>query len=148
MKSIQNIGLALFLVGLMIFTSFIFFGKYEVTPHILDETLTSKGIKSELFINNLNTNVLGKEFSNSFSFSSAITKSLEQTNEAHKLNSEWDKVIWDKPHSFVYEIAKKSGSGFVKENKGLFWWLTFWAWNPWCAYVYSTICDYFRSSRN
>ncbi len=37
MKYIQNIGLALFLVGLAIFTSLMFFGKYEVTPEILDD---------------------------------------------------------------------------------------------------------------
>jgi len=125
MKNIQNIGLALFLVGLGIFASLIFFGKYEVTPKILNEVISNKGLKSELFINDIKTNIVGKEFSTPFSFSLSITSSLESANETHKQNSEWDKVIWDKPHSFVYEIAKKSGSGFVKENKGLSWWLTF-----------------------
>ncbi|MCB0462451.1 MAG: 4Fe-4S binding protein [Flavobacteriaceae bacterium] len=125
MKTIQNIGLALFLVGLTIFTSLIFFGRYEVTPQILENLINNKGIKSELFINNMNSRVVGKEFTNSFSFSTEITSALKSTNETHKQNSEWDKVIWDKPHSFSYEIAKQAGSGLVKENKWLFWWLTF-----------------------
>ncbi len=125
MKQIQNIGLALFLAGLALFISLIFLGKYEVTPEILDEVVNSKGIKSELFINDLKTNIVGKEYTNPFSFSSAITSALETANETHKQNSEWDKVIWNKPHSFTYEIAKQAGRGFVKENKGLFWWLTF-----------------------
>ena len=125
MKQIQNIGLALFLVGLAIFTSLIFFGRYEVTPEILENLVSNKGIKSELFINNMNSQVVGKEFSNPFSFSTEITSVLESANETHKKNSEWDKVIWDKPHSLTYEIAKQSGSGLVKNNKWLLWWLTF-----------------------
>jgi len=125
MKTIQNIGLALFLVGLTIFTSLIFFGKYEVTPEILENLINNKGIKSELFINTMNSHVVGKEFTNPFSFSTEITSALKSTNETHKQNSEWDKVIWDKPHSLSYEIAKHSGNGLVKDNKWLFWWLTF-----------------------
>ncbi len=125
MKHIQNIGLALFLVGLSIFTSLIFFGKYEVTPEVLDNLVENKGIKSELFINNVKSNVVAKEFTSPFTFSSEITSTLESANETHKLNNEWDKVIWDKPHSFSYELAKQAGSGIVKEHKWLFWWLTF-----------------------
>lgn len=125
MKQIQNIGLGLFLLGLAVFTSLIFIGNYEVTPEILDEVVNNKGIKSELFINNMNANVVGKEFSSPFSVSSEITSAIETANETHKQNSEWDKVIWDKPHSFSYEIVKRAGSGFIKENKVLFWWLTF-----------------------
>ncbi|PWI30828.1 FeS-binding protein [Flavobacteriaceae bacterium LYZ1037] len=125
MKNIQNLGLGLFLIGLTIFTSLIFLGKYEVTPQVLDEIISNKSIKSEHLINDLKTNVVGKEFSNPFLFSSEITSALEIANETHKQNSEWGKVIWDKPHSFSYEIAKKSGTGIIKEHKGLFWWLTF-----------------------
>jgi len=125
MKNIQNIGLGLFLAGLGIFISLIFLGKYEITPQLFEEIISNKGVKSELFINDLNANVVGKEFSNPFTFSSKITTALETANETHKQNSEWDKVIWSKPHSFAYDIAKSAGTGLVKENKGLFWWLTF-----------------------
>jgi polyferredoxin len=125
MKTIQNIGLALFLVGLTIFTLLIFLGKYEITPQILDEVINNKSIKSELFIKDLKENAVGKTFISPFSFSSEITSALQTANETHKQNSEWDKVIWDKPHSFSYEIAKQSGSGLVKDHKWLFWWLTF-----------------------
>lgn len=125
MKTIQNTGLALFLIGLAIFTSLIFLGKYEVTPELFDNIISDKGIKSELFINDIKTNVVGKEFTNPFSFSSKITSALETANATHKQNGEWDKVIWSKPHSFSYEIAKSAGTGIIKERKGLFWWLTF-----------------------
>ena len=125
MKTIQNTGLALFLIGLAIFTSLIFLGKYEVTPELFDNIISDKGIKSELFINDIKTNVVGKEFTNPFSFSSKITSAVENANATHKQNGEWDKVIWSKPHSFSYEIAKSAGTGIIKERKGLFWWLTF-----------------------
>ncbi|NOY46816.1 MAG: 4Fe-4S binding protein [Chlorobi bacterium] len=125
MKTLQNIGLSLFLIGLAIFTSLIFLGKYEVTPELFDNIISDKGIKSELFINDIKNNVVGKEFTNPFSFSSSITTALETANAAHKQNNEWDKVIWTKPHSFSYEIAKSAGNGTIKEHKGLFWWLTF-----------------------
>ena len=125
MKTIQNIGLSIFLIGLAIFTSLIFLGKYKLTPELLDSVVDSKGIKSELFINSIKSEVVGKEFANPFSFSSKITSALQTANEHHKLNSEWDKVIWDKPHSFSYQITKSSGLGVIKENKMLFWWLTF-----------------------
>jgi len=125
MKSIQKIGLGLFLTGLGIFISLIFLGKYEVTPQLFEDIIANKGIKSELFVKDIKDNVVGKEFSNPFTFSSKITTALETANASHKLDSEWDKVIWNKPHSFAYEIAKRAGKGPVKENKGLFWWLTF-----------------------
>jgi polyferredoxin len=125
MKNIQNIGLGLFLTGLAIFISLLFIGKYEMKSELLDEIIVNKGIKSELFINDLKNNVVDIEFSGPFTLSSKITSALKTANESHKLNSEWDKVIWSKPHSFAYDIVKSAGTGVVKENKGLFWWLTF-----------------------
>jgi ferredoxin-type protein NapH len=125
MKKLQNAGLALFLIGLATFIALIFLGKYNLSSELFETIISNNGIKSELFINNIKTNVVDKEFTNPFSFSSKITSALENANAIHKQNSEWDKVIWSKPHSFSYEIAKSAGTGIVKEHKGLFWWLTF-----------------------
>lgn len=125
MKNIQNIGLSIFLIGLAIFTSLIFLGKYEVTQELLDNIVSNKDIKSELFINDVKNNIVGKRFTSIFSFSSEVRDALETANTTHKENSEWDKVIWDKPHSFSYELAKSAGTGIIEENKGVFWWLTF-----------------------
>lgn len=125
MKTIQNLGLGLFLTGLAIFISLIFLGKYEISSKLFKEIVSHKNIKSELFIDDIETNMIGKEFNNPFSFSSNITAALKTANVTHKQNNEWDKVIWDKPHSFSYEISKNAGSGIVKENKGVFWFLTF-----------------------
>ena len=125
MKNIQNLGLSIFLLGLAIFISLIFLGNYELTPKLFEEIISQKGIKSELFIDDLNTNVVGKEFTNPFTFSSKITSAVESANKIHLEKKEYGKKIWSKPHSFSYDIAKEAGTGIIKENKGLFWWLTF-----------------------
>ncbi len=125
MKKLQRLGLALFLIGLTIFTALIGVGKYEVTPEIFDNLISSKGITSERFINQMKSDAVGVRFNNPWSFSSTITSALTEANTFHKENNEWDKVIWNKPHSFSYELGKSSGSGIIKEHKGLFWWLTF-----------------------
>ncbi|WP_142785160.1 4Fe-4S binding protein [Changchengzhania lutea] len=125
MKNIQNIGLSLFLIGLSVFTALIFLGKYEVTSEVFESVISDKGIKSDLFINDMNQDVVGKPFTNPFTLSSEITTAIENANIKHRKNELWDKVIWDKPHSFSYQIVKASGTGLIKQNKWLFWWLTF-----------------------
>jgi len=91
MKNIQNTGLGLFLIGLTLFISLIFLGKYEVTPELFDQIIEDKGIKSELFINDMQTNVVGKEFTNPFSFSSEIRSALNNANTSHIKNKEYGK---------------------------------------------------------
>ncbi len=125
MKGLQKIGLGIFLLSLTIFISLLFIGKYEINSNDFKQFNLNKGIKSELFINQMNERVVGIEYSNSFSFSSEIISMMESSNEMHQNNNEWDKVIWDKSHSFSYQLAKISGKGVVFENKVLFWWLTF-----------------------
>ena len=125
MKYLQNIGLALFLLGLTIFTSLIILGNYKLTPVVLDKVVKNKAIKSELFIEIVNNKIVNETFNEPFSFSAEIISAMEVANNAHKQNSEWNKIIWDKPNSFTYVFVKQAGQGIVKENKRLFWWLTF-----------------------
>jgi Pyruvate/2-oxoacid:ferredoxin oxidoreductase delta subunit len=125
MKTIQNIGLSLFLIGLGLFVSLIFIGSYELNPKNLDRFVKNKGIKSELLQSQLKTEIAGKEFGSVFGFTSKIRSVLNTANQEHKAKEEWDLVIWDKPYSFSYEITKLSGKGWVKEAPVLWWFLTF-----------------------
>lgn len=125
MKHIQTVGLALFLAGLTTFTSLLFLGKYQVTPKVLEDIVNEKNITSNILINTINTTILNKEFTSSYSFSVAIVSAIKKANEIHITNKQWDKIIWEKPHSFTYDVAKKSGIGIIKNHKGLFWWFTF-----------------------
>ncbi len=124
-ETIQKLGLGVFLIGLILFCSLVFMGNYKLSSEQFEKIISNKGIKSKLFIEKINANVIDKKFSGPFKFSSAIIKALEKSNAFHKKNKEWSKVIWNKPHSFSYVISKEAGSGPIKENKGLFWFLTF-----------------------
>ncbi len=125
MKNIKYAGLGIFLVGIIIFTFSIFVGSYKVSTSAFEDYYASRGFNSELFVENMKSNVLDREFGSSFAISSAIVSSLEAANDQHKANQEWDKVIWDKPHDLSFSLVKPGGSGPIADNKGLFFFLTF-----------------------
>lgn len=139
MKLIKYIGLAIFLIGLAIFSGSIFLGNFSMTDTQVDGYISQQGIKSDIFTKELKKTLVTEEQVNIFEFSSAVRKALETSNNYYdkqiaKYNAEknWTKKgeqyqykIHGKPHTISYNLAKKAGSGFVKENIALMWWLTF-----------------------
>ncbi len=139
MKLIKYIGLAIFLLGLALFSGSIFLGNFSMTNTQIDEYISEQGIKSDIFTKELKKTLVTEEQVNIFEFSSAVRKALETSNNYYdkqiaKYNAEknWTKKgeqyqykIHGKPHTISYNLAKKAGSGFVKENIALMWWLTF-----------------------
>ena len=138
MKTIKHIGLVIFLIGLSIFSATVFTGNFSLTQTEVDAFITEKGYKSEIIKDQLSKAVVGKE-SNIFEFSSKVRNAFETSNahydaliEKYDSEKNWDKKgeqyqykIYGKPHTLSYNLAKKAGSGFVKENSGLIWFLTF-----------------------
>jgi Pyruvate/2-oxoacid:ferredoxin oxidoreductase delta subunit len=139
MKTIQKLGLIIFLTGLSIFIASIFTGSFSQTQDELDTFISEKGYKSEIIKEELSKAIVTEENLNVFQFSSRVINAYETSNayyqkQIEKYNKEknWTKkgeqyqyIIFGKPHALSYELAKKSGSGFVAENKGLAWLLTF-----------------------
>ncbi len=140
MKAIKNIGLIIFLVGLTIFTGVIFTGSFSLTTAEVEEFVQSKGYKSELIKDELTKAVATDEELNIFEFSSRVRAAYKASNDHYdaliaKYDAEknWDKkgeqyqykIYFGKPHSLSYELAKKAGKGYAKENPALLWWLTF-----------------------
>tara|TARA_R110002167_G_scaffold42455_6_gene128890 strand:+ start:1557 stop:3137 length:1581 start_codon:yes stop_codon:yes gene_type:complete len=125
MKVIKNIGLVIFLVGLGIFATLPLAGAFKVDPAAMDQIIAEKNIKSEIFLAEMKKNVVDKEFRGMLSLSPKIAEALEKTNGQHRKNKEYNKVIYIKPHDLAALVGKKSGSGFIVENKGLMWFLTF-----------------------
>ena len=125
MKAIKNIGLIIFLVGLGIFAALPLLGTFQVSKSIFNEIVSEKKIKSELFIQQMQENVVGKEFNGMQSLSPLITSALENANAQHKKNKEYKKKIYTKPSDMAALIGKKSGSGYIVNNKGAMWLLTF-----------------------
>lgn len=139
MKIIKQTGLLLFLIGLIIFSGVIFTGSFNLSQSKLDSFITEKGYKNEIIKNELSKAVVTDENLNIFGFSSRVRNAFEASNNHYntliaKYDAEknWDKkgeqyqyLIYVKPHTLSYELAKRSGNGFVKNNSGLLWLLTF-----------------------
>ncbi|WP_440120531.1 4Fe-4S binding protein [Tenacibaculum sp. Ill] len=139
MKIIKQTGLLLFLIGLIIFSGVIFTGSFSLSQSKLDSFITEKGYKSEIIKDELSKAIVTDQSLNIFEFSSRVRNAYEASNNHYntliaKYDAEknWDKkgeqyqyLIYGKPHTLSYELAKKSGNGFVKNNSGLLWLLTF-----------------------
>jgi len=139
MKAIKYTGLVIFLIGLSIFTGTIFTGSFSLTQSQLDNYIQEKGYKSEIIKTELKNAVVTDESLNIFQFSSRVRKAFEVSNNFYdgliaKYDAEknWDKKgeqyqykIFGKPHTLSYNLAKKAGKGYVKNNAGLVWFLTF-----------------------
>jgi ferredoxin-type protein NapH len=138
-KFIKNLGLIIFIIGLTIFTASVFTGSFNLTQTELNSYISDKGYKSEIIKAELSKAIVTANDINIFEFSSKVRAAFETSNNYYdaqiaKYSAEknWTKKseqyvykIFGKPHSLSYELAKKSGKGFIKENPGLVWFLTF-----------------------
>ncbi|PQJ77285.1 4Fe-4S binding protein [Polaribacter glomeratus] len=139
MKFIKNIGLVVFIIGLTIFTTSIFTGSFNLTQKELNSYISDKGYKSDVLKEALSKAIVTSNNINIFEFSSKVTAAFETSNNYYdaqiakysaeknwaKKSEQYEYKIFGKPHSLSYELAKKSGKGFIKENPGLVWFLTF-----------------------
>ena len=130
MKAIKYTGLVVFLIGLTIFTASVFTGNFSFTEKELDTFIQEKGYKSEIIKEELSKAIVTEENLNIFQFSERVRNAVAKNNKHYndliaKYNKEknWDKKgaqyqyrIDGKPHTISFQIAKKAGSGFVKEN--------------------------------
>ena len=139
MKAIKNLGLIVFLIGLAVFTGTIFTGSFHLTSDELDTYLKEKNYKNELIKSELEKAIVTSENLTIFEFSNRVRNAFKTSNEHYdalisKYDAEknWDKKgaqyqykIYGKPHTLSFDLAKIAGTGFVKENAVLVWWLTF-----------------------
>ena len=139
MKFIKNIGLVIFIIGLTIFTTSIFTGSFNLTQQELNSYISDKGYKSEIIKAELSKAIVTTNDINIFEFSNKVRAAFETSNNYYdaqiakysteknwaKKSEQYAYKIFGKPHSLSYELAKKSGKGFIKENPGLVWFLTF-----------------------
>ncbi|WP_440879421.1 4Fe-4S binding protein [Tenacibaculum sp. C7A-26P2] len=139
MKAIKQLGLVLFLLGLAVFSASLFTGSFNLTSAELENYIKEKGFKSEIIKDELAKAVITDEPLNIFEFSSRARQAFNNTNDHYdqliaKYDAEknWDLKgaqfqykIYGKPHTLSYDLAKKAGKGYIKENPGLVWFLTF-----------------------
>ncbi|MEE9437501.1 MAG: 4Fe-4S binding protein [Saprospiraceae bacterium] len=132
MKTIQTIGLTLFIAAMLIFTAMLGIGKHKLT--INDIPGKNKTHKNAILSAAQETGILGKEMSN-IAFVSAIKKTLRkaQSNQNNVANSgisdeinEWDFKIGNwKLEEYTNAAVKSSANGPVQQNPLLWLTLTF-----------------------
>jgi len=139
MKAIKYTGLVIFLIGLAIFTGTIFTGSFGLTKAELRNYIEGEGYKISVIKNELEKAIVADHELSIFEFSNRVRDAYQTSNDFYntliaKYDAEknWQKkseqfqyIIYGKPHTLSYNLAKQAGSGFVKRNAGLMWWLTF-----------------------
>jgi ferredoxin-type protein NapH len=125
MKLIKNIGLVIFLIGLAVFTALPLLGTFNLNEADFNTIVSDQNIKSEVFISDLKSSIVGKDFNGMQALSPKISKALNNANDVHTKNKEWDKKIYTKSSDMSAMIGKTSANGFIANNKGLMWLLTF-----------------------
>lgn len=133
MKIIKNIGLVVFLIGLLIFTSASFFGKFDLNQSTLyteiDQLVENGKIKPAIAIQ-LKTdfevaNTTDKSFNGPIAFSTAITQVYERLNSDIKAKKEWENVMQASSSDFAASLARKSADNIFIHSSGLMFFLTF-----------------------
>ena len=119
MKAIQHIGIIIFLIGLGTFAALPFLGQFNLDKKAFDDIVTNQGIKSDIFINDLETKVVDKECSGFQSLAPLVDESIKNANQMHTKNKEWDKKVYASGNDMATSIRKASGYGFITENKWL-----------------------------
>src|SRR5690554_7037544 len=105
MKYIQNTGLALFLLGLLLFSAIPFFGEFKLTDDDLQEVLKEEHygkLSSEL------SPMLGKTYSSNIAFVKDFNQYFDKYNNKFKSNKNWKEMIWD-DYAFVATKAATLG---------------------------------------
>ena len=131
MHIIQKIGLAIFVIALAIFTISLGLGGYTMTADIpIENTYHSQAFAEAA----QESGLIGKEYSNSFSYVSALKENLKSAQAALLASaenglpegvSEWDYKLGDwKVKDYVSSLVMKTGHGPVQSNPLLFLFLT------------------------
>ncbi|MDH5366037.1 MAG: 4Fe-4S binding protein [Cyclobacteriaceae bacterium] len=123
MKLIKNIGLIIFITGLVIFSSTTFMGEFHPTKNNIHQSLSVQ--QYENIGVQLENIFIGKTYTSPTVISSEFTKIYNSVNENLKAEQQWDKVMWDNPQIVVYKLIKSSATGLFIHHQWLMFLLTF-----------------------
>ncbi|MDX1350203.1 MAG: hypothetical protein R3279_08150, partial [Putridiphycobacter sp.] len=122
-RQLKYVGMAIFLVGLAIFTAIPFLGSVKLTEEGLKHSLTAQeylNLESPLRLQ-----MLDKEFGSTFTFSRQFIATFNEVNEALKKEEAWEKVMWTPPGDMALKLSQTASQGMVVNHKWLFLLLTF-----------------------
>ncbi|MCW1952942.1 MAG: 4Fe-4S binding protein [Flavobacteriia bacterium] len=137
MKTIQKIGLVLFLTGLSQFTALIVMGEYIVKPIHFEQLAHNQNITSEVFVEQAPTVFYRSRYLSVGELTDRLEILVQKSNETHRAaarekgitkeakRAAYQKIIYTAPKDLAFELGKISSVGWVKSHPQLFWWLSF-----------------------
>ena len=114
MKSVQRIGLGLFLIGMAVFVGSLTLSQYRLTDAILQESIKPEHIAD---VRAATVPMQGKLYANSIGFVGDFKAAVEQINAGYKQRQDWKKVIND---NYAFPVTKAASTGFFPTNTGIF----------------------------
>ncbi|WP_291783975.1 4Fe-4S binding protein [Cecembia sp.] len=100
MKKIQLLGLGLFILGLLVFSTLPFIGDYRLEADIVSASVKTE--HEEAMLRTLRP-MYGEVYNSNFRFIADFNTLFEEYNEDLKRRDAWDDVIWD---DYAFSITK------------------------------------------
>ncbi|WP_304516787.1 4Fe-4S binding protein [Cecembia rubra] len=110
MRNIQKFGLALFIIGLLIFSYIPFIGDYQLNVQLVEKLVKEEhrevmtGILEPMY---------DKIYTSNFSFIRDFKELFNAYNQDLKDQQAWDKVIWD---NYAFSVTKAAAINPVQEH--------------------------------
>lgn len=123
MKLLRRIGIGVFLLGLIIFTSIPFMGSVQLTSEGLKNSLSQQELGN--LSSTLRDNLVGKRFGSTFTFSRAFINQFNKVNNDLKEKGAWDRVMWTPPEDTALKLSQVASHSKAVTHKKLFFFLTF-----------------------
>ncbi len=117
MNTIKISGLIIFIAGFFLFNATAFWASYRLSPDAVIEHVSDEG-RRDIFLDHAG-NIIGKTFTSSFAFVSALDDTFEEANKGEMIFDRY--AIRD----LKYTLTKASAQGPVKRRPALFLFLTF-----------------------
>jgi Pyruvate/2-oxoacid:ferredoxin oxidoreductase delta subunit len=110
MKLLQQSGIVIFVISLLLFTVLPFIGSYRLVKEAIAVNVKPEHLK---VMEEVLTPMVGQEFGSNFAFIAEFNRLFGGYNDALKASQEWDKVIWD---NYAFALTKASALGPVSQN--------------------------------
>ena len=110
MRGIQGIGLILFILGMLVFTTLPFLSSYRLSEAMVREEIKESHREK---LAELLQPMYGQSYSSTAVFLTAYSSNFDPYNEGLKAKQAWDQVIWD---DYKFALAKAAGEGPARSH--------------------------------
>ncbi|WP_435354520.1 4Fe-4S binding protein [Emticicia sp. SJ17W-69] len=116
---LQKLGLFIFVAAFGLFIGTLGMNNYVLTFEVLEKNFKDDAlvdVKIEL------ASMIDQSYSNAYTFTAELSEGINQLNKVYNAQQAWDKKIYE---DTILSIVKASASGYLADNKGIMFLLTF-----------------------